>query len=448
MAATELLIEGALITRVDRPLPSLYALSLSSGDGNGCLLLAGGPARPRTMVALVGDRPRGEGADAEVRGLREKLESGHLLGLASGEQGSDRALWVKRGEHVYVLRLSARGLTVSPRPSADEARGDRPAKGSVLALEDGGAFVAAHAAALLELEKRGAVRAIQRAMDRLRRRVEAIADDARAMAEADAEAARARLFVGAARTASRHARELTATDWSTGEAVEIRFPLRGDRPAHEELSAVFHRAKRLRGGVARGEARVQEAELATALLTDAATRVEASPDQAGVERELARLARTLPGDIRLERPTPVAARATHGEVAPRRSYRTFTSTTGASLLVGKGGADNDDLTLHVARPYDHFFHAKDAKGAHVIAVAPKKGASLDPRILVEGALLAAHFSDRRGEAVVDVQHCARRHLRKRKGSPPGLVELTQEKVLAVRADETILARLLASEDRG
>jgi predicted ribosome quality control (RQC) complex YloA/Tae2 family protein len=112
--------------------------------------------------------------------------------------------------------------------------------------------------------------------------------------------------------------------------------------------------------------------------------------------------------------------------------------------VGRGAAQNDALTLHVARPHDLWLHAKDRGGAHVV-VSLEKGSSCPPDLLIEAAHLAAHFSDARDERIVDIQYTPRRYLRKPRGSPPGLVLVDREKVFALRKDERLLQRLLESE---
>ena len=76
-----------------------------------------------------------------------------------------------------------------------------------------------------------------------------------------------------------------------------------------------------------------------------------------------------------------------------------------------------------------------------------KGKTCPPESLVDAATLAAHFSDLRGEPIVDVIHTPRRFVRKRKGSAIGAVTLEREKVIAVRIEEQRLTRLLASEKK-
>jgi predicted ribosome quality control (RQC) complex YloA/Tae2 family protein len=62
--------------------------------------------------------------------------------------------------------------------------------------------------------------------------------------------------------------------------------------------------------------------------------------------------------------------------------------------------------------------------------------------LVDAAHLAVHFSDARGEAVVEVQYTPRKWVRKPKGSAPGAVAIDREKVLVLRVEPARLERLL------
>jgi predicted ribosome quality control (RQC) complex YloA/Tae2 family protein len=56
----------------------------------------------------------------------------------------------------------------------------------------------------------------------------------------------------------------------------------------------------------------------------------------------------------------------------------------------------------------------------------------DPRSLEAAASLAAFYSGSRGSAFVEVDHTARRHVRKIKGAGPGMVTYRNERTLRVR----------------
>jgi predicted ribosome quality control (RQC) complex YloA/Tae2 family protein len=112
--------------------------------------------------------------------------------------------------------------------------------------------------------------------------------------------------------------------------------------------------------------------------------------------------------------------------------------------VGRDGADNDALTFRVASPHDLWLHAKERRGAHVI-LPQRRGENLREADLLDAAHLAAHFSEARGEAVVDVQYAARKHLRKPKGAVPGFVVVDRERVLVLRVEPARVEALLDGE---
>jgi predicted ribosome quality control (RQC) complex YloA/Tae2 family protein len=157
--------------------------------------------------------------------------------------------------------------------------------------------------------------------------------------------------------------------------------------------------------------------------------------------------RAAPRDVSLPQASssaPGTGKRKQGE-AKRTPFRTFHARSGRKILVGKGAADNDALTQKTARPHDLWLHAKDRTGAHVI-VPLDKNQSCPQGDLVDAAHLAAHFSDAREEKVVDVQYTQRRHLRKPKGSAPGLVVVDREKVLVLRVEPETLRALLEREE--
>jgi predicted ribosome quality control (RQC) complex YloA/Tae2 family protein len=180
-----------------------------------------------------------------------------------------------------------------------------------------------------------------------------------------------------------------------------------------------------------------------AALEEARAAVTAATTLPDVDAALLKAKKTAPRDVALPG-TQVAGPKKQGSL-PRTPFRAFFARSGRRLMVGKGAADNDQLTLHVARPHDLWLHAKDRTGAHVIAPMDK-GQTLPAEDLVDAAHLAAHFSEARDEKVVDVQYTDRRYLRKPKGSPAGFVVVDREKVLVLRVEPAIMQGLLERED--
>lgn len=132
------------------------------------------------------------------------------------------------------------------------------------------------------------------------------------------------------------------------------------------------------------------------------------------------------------RRTPARAAVRGGDGArPVKGARRFVSSDGYEILVGRTSAANDELTFKVARPSDIWLHAADYPGSHVVVRLFKRG-EVPHRTLLEAAQLAAHFSQAKDEAMVDVRYTERKFVGKPKGAGPGLVRLQRFKSITVR----------------
>ena len=108
--------------------------------------------------------------------------------------------------------------------------------------------------------------------------------------------------------------------------------------------------------------------------------------------------------------------------------------------MGRGGRDNDALSIRVARGNDMWLHAHDWAGAHVV-VRLGRSEELDHETLLDAATLAAHYSKGRDDTVVDVIYTRAKHVRKPKGLPPGRVTVANTRGIAVRIEQERLKRL-------
>lgn len=382
-------------------------------------------------------------AGAERQRAREAaLEHATVLAIGQSavyidQHGASRVVRVEGGRVVVTDRTSA----VAPDAIGLVALSDEQRE----VLEARGLAIAeALAADGLESHRAEVAKILDRAKQRIERRIAAVRGDLEKIAQADRIAAKAQWLVAEAAKAPRGATELVVTDWSTGEPMPLKVPLDPSKSAKDQVAAMFKRAKRLRLG-----ARIAEDRLATAqkqldaveLARLCAGEATSLPELDEVLREAKRAA---PRDVSLPGTTTASAPKAQKKTG-RTPYRTFVARSGRSLLVGKGAADNDALTLHVAHPHDLWLHAKDRTGAHVI-VQLDKGQTCPAEDLVDAAHLAAHFSDARDEKIVDVQYTERRYLRKPKGSPPGFVVVDREKVLPLRIEPELLRSLLEREE--
>ena len=273
--------------------------------------------------------------------------------------------------------------------------------------------------------------------------MEATRSDIARGANAEALATTARWFVAEASRALRGTRELTVTDWSTGEPRPLTFQLDPAKLPRDQIEAVFAHARRMQKGRVIAEARLTETAEKVARLDQALIAIESATSLEDIERATsqARGASAVRPGGDLSRPI----RSPKREERTRLPYRTFQSSPGLPVYVGRGAADNDALTFRVARPRDLWLHAKGTSGAHVV-LPLGKGKEPASEALVDAAHLAAHFSTQRDEPTVEVTYTLRGRVRKPRGSAPGLVVVDQGKTMWVRMEPDRLKRLLASEE--
>lgn len=104
---------------------------------------------------------------------------------------------------------------------------------------------------------------------------------------------------------------------------------------------------------------------------------------------------------------------------------------GFRVLVGKTDADNDELSLKVARQDDWWFHVRGLPGSHVVLQAPE-GVEAERKTLEAAAAIAAYHSKARNAGVVPVSYTRARNVSKPRGVKAGTVEIRKEGVLKVR----------------
>ena len=124
--------------------------------------------------------------------------------------------------------------------------------------------------------------------------------------------------------------------------------------------------------------------------------------------------------------------AAHPQNLLRKAVKSFISSEGLSILVGKSSKDNDILTLRIAKSEDFWFHVAGYGGSHVVLKNPGKLAMPPSQSLLEAAQLAAYFSQARNAPKVEVHWTQKKFVSKPKGSKPGLVRLKEYRAISVR----------------
>lgn len=109
----------------------------------------------------------------------------------------------------------------------------------------------------------------------------------------------------------------------------------------------------------------------------------------------------------------------------------YTLPGGWQVLAGRTDADNDRLSMKIARSGDWWFHVRGMPGSHVILQVPP-GAEPDRETLKQAAAIAAYHSKARTGGVVAVSGTRARHVTKPKKAKPGSVQISKETVFKVR----------------
>ncbi len=422
-------LSGAIVQKVERPAEGAVLLSIRAPGRNVALLVIGGarPAigeieRPATRIP----------ADSIVQKLRRALEGARVVGIA---RDTVRVVF-RRADDRVALFASREGVLLIETVddlAPDAAYDENDAKELSARAEDA---LARHVLGARDARRRALVSAIEAQRKKLRRRLEAIADDLAKIGRADEWQAQGTLLVTNQYLVQRGASSVTIDDWSSGEAVPVIIALDPSKTAQHNADALFHRARRMKKGREVAEARRASTERAIAQLDGLVDDARAAEDDAALEVVESR---ARASGVKVSKPG--AKKRTEPE--ERKPFHTIASGE-RTILVGRGAKDNDALTTKHARPHDLWLHAKGWTGAHVI-VPLGKNESCPSELLIDAAHLAAHFSDARGEAVVEIQYTPRKYVRKPKGSAPGAVVVDREKVLVLRLEPARLERLLTTQ---
>ncbi|HLL81949.1 MAG TPA: NFACT RNA binding domain-containing protein, partial [Longimicrobium sp.] len=278
--------------------------------------------------------------------------------------------------------------------------------------------------------RRRLVSPVKAKVARLQRTVEKVRAEAHRTEAAEEHKRVGELLAQNAYRLTRGQRSVRLTEYTDEGPREVEVPLDPKRSPKEEVEWHFNRYRRLlRGSEAAGKRLLQlEEELAHA-------RAQLQRLQQATGEEL--LSRDDAPDI--SRPAPKAAQPV------ARPYKEYASAKGERIFVGKSSEGNDELTFHIARPYDLWLHARGVPGSHVV-VPLARDAVLPQELLLDAAHLALHNSLLKGEPRGEVIYTYARFVRKMKGGGPGQVVYTREKGFLVRMEPERLKRLLESRD--
>ena len=129
---------------------------------------------------------------------------------------------------------------------------------------------------------------------------------------------------------------------------------------------------------------------------------------------------------------PVGSSSADPETLRRKVAKSFVSSEGLEILVGRSSKDNDVLTLKIARNDDFWLHVAGYGGSHVVLRNPAKLPVAPKQSLLEAAQLAAYFSQARNAPKVEIHYTQKRFVSKPRGAKPGLVRLKEYNSILAR----------------
>jgi predicted ribosome quality control (RQC) complex YloA/Tae2 family protein len=215
------------------------------------------------------------------------------------------------------------------------------------------------------------------------------------------------------------------TDYYDESQPLIEIPSAGIPTPQEAAEHYFKLARKARRGFEKVGERLPQVENEIAQLETHLAELEARVDAVALN--------TLAAQLNLPAPEKKPSQSAKKEVKIP-GVRRYRSSDGYEIMVGRAGADNDNLTFRVAKSYDLWFHAADYPGSHVVLRNPQRK-PVPPRSIAEAAQLAAKFSQARTLPRAAVNYCERKYVTKMKGFAPGQVRLSSFKTLMVEPAE-------------
>ncbi|HEX8494647.1 MAG TPA: NFACT family protein [Pyrinomonadaceae bacterium] len=260
--------------------------------------------------------------------------------------------------------------------------------------------------------------------EKLRRHLE---NDLVAHGDAEAHKRIGDLLLANLTTAERRGNVVVLSDYYAENAPRIELEIDEQATLQEEAARRFARYTKAKRAAQEIAVRLEVLERELASLharQDELEEIIAARNEAALEEF---------GQEKRKKATPSTRRKETETITGARRYR---SSDGYEILVGRAARDNDNLTFRVARPHDLWLHAADYPGSHVIVRNPTRK-EIPQRTIIEAAQLAAHFSQAKRDAKVDVHYTARKFLTKPKGAAPGLVRMSSFRSLTVEPREAV-----------
>jgi predicted ribosome quality control (RQC) complex YloA/Tae2 family protein len=115
---------------------------------------------------------------------------------------------------------------------------------------------------------------------------------------------------------------------------------------------------------------------------------------------------------------------------PSVPYRHYTLDDW-DIFIGKTDTQNDELSIHFAKPSDIWLHVAGHAGSHVVIRRPKNTGLPPKDVLEKAAMMAVWFSKAKHTSYSEVHYTEARYVRKRRHAPAGEVMIDRHKSIRV-----------------
>ena len=309
------------------------------------------------------------------------------------------------------------------------ARGENESFGDFSALLDA-FFARRDRDELRRRRSRELTHTVRGARDRLLRKLDGQRAELRETAERDTLRRRAELITANLYRLKKGDARLVCEDYYEQDAPQTVIELDPLKTPQANAAALYKRYNKLKAAethltalIAEGEKQLEYLEAAL----DELERAESERDLADLRREL-----TEQGVLRRKKSERVS------RDKPQQPLR-YVTDDGLEVLVGRTGAQNDELTTKIGRRTDWWLHTQRVHGSHVILRCD--GLEPPPRSLEQAASLAVWHSQARAGGKTPVDCTMLRNVRKPSGALPGKVIYTEYKTLIAEGDEALATRL-------
>ncbi len=236
-------------------------------------------------------------------------------------------------------------------------------------------------------------------------------------------------------------KSIRLTDYSTGVPVEKVVSLDVRKKPLANMDHYFTRAKRLQAKLPMLERKSVHLKYEAGVVEKLMARL----DEPGLSpqdfKEELRAAGILDSARNAQKPKAGKQKKEKKSGKEKRELRTFVSSDGLRILVGRNNKENDYLVKKAGKKGDAWLHAEGCPGAHVL-VKLSGGQQRPPRqTLEEAAQLAAHFSHQRYEAKAKVMLSQIGIVKKAPGAAPGQVIVPKHETIVVPTDPEVIRRL-------